>query len=65
MLIKRLILAAISLAFGGGATYLIVLAIGTLPFEYGTAYFVFTMLSIACALGIWLDKFMETDILPK
>ncbi len=65
MLVKRLILAAISIAFGVGVTYAIVILIGTTPAEYGPLYFGFTALSLAVFLGIWLDKFMGTELLPK
>ena len=65
MLVKRLILALVSLAFGALATTGIVFAIGSNPAEYGFVYFLFTALSLACALAIWLDKFMQTNILPK
>lgn len=65
MLVKRLILAAISIVFGALATTGITFAIGTTPTEYGFVYFLFTTLSLAVALGIWLDKFMQTEILPK
>jgi hypothetical protein len=65
MLVKRLLLAIISIAFGVGATIGIVYLIGTTPDEYGGAYFTFTALALAVALGIWLDKFMATEILPK
>ncbi|MCB9422642.1 MAG: hypothetical protein H6667_22760 [Ardenticatenaceae bacterium] len=65
MLVKRLLLAVISIAFGVATTWGIVLLIGTTPGEYGGAYFTFTALTLAIALGIWLDKFMATEILPK
>jgi hypothetical protein len=65
MLLRRLLLAIISIAFGAGATVLITILIGTTPAEYGTTYTFFTALSLAIALGIWLDKFMGTNILPK
>lgn len=65
MLVKRLILAVISLAFGLATTYAIVILIGTTPGEYGALYFGFTALSLAVFLGIWLDKFMGTGLLPK
>lgn len=65
MLVKRLILVVISLAFGVGATTLIVYSVGTNPAEYGPIYFTFTALSLGLALAIWLDKFMGTEILPK
>ncbi len=65
MLIKRLILAVISLIFGVAATFLILLLIGTNYETYGFGYFFFTSLALACFLAIWLDKFMDTKILPK
>ena len=65
MLIKRLILAIISIAFGVIVTIAITLLIGTTPAEYGMIYFVLTSLSLAVALGVWLDKFMGTRLLPK
>lgn len=65
MLVKRLILAVISLAIGFGLTLLITKLIGTTPAEFGPIYMFFTTLSLAIALGIWLDKFMGTQILPK
>lgn len=65
MLVKRLILTVISLVFGVVATIAITWVIGTTPAEYGGTYFFFTALALALALAIWLDKFMETEILPK
>ena len=65
MLVKRLVLAAISIGVGFGQTILITMLIGTTPAEYGAIYMIFTTLSLAVALGIWLDKFMGTQILPK
>jgi hypothetical protein len=65
MLIKRLILAIISLGVGFGLTVLITILIGTSPAEYGPVYMTFTTLSLAVAIGIWLDKFMGTNILPR
>lgn len=65
MLIKRIVLIIISLAVGGGLTAAITLAVGTTPAQYGFWYFTFTALSIAVAIGIWLDKFMGTEFLPK
>ena len=64
MLAKRIFLAVICIIFGVSATLGITAVIGTTPGEYGGAYFTFTALSLAIALGIWLDKFMATDILP-
>lgn len=65
MLVKRLILAVISFVVGYGLTFLITIAMGTTIAEYGGIYTFFTALSLACALGIWLDKFMGTELLPK
>jgi ABC-type polysaccharide/polyol phosphate export permease len=65
MLVKRLLLAVISIAFGVAVTFGIVLWVGTTPDEYGGAYFTLTALALAIALGVWLDKFMATEILPK
>ncbi len=65
MLLRRLLLAVISLAVGTGATILITILVGTTPAEYGPTYTFFTALALAVAVGIWLDKFMGTNILPK
>ncbi len=64
MLIKRLILAVISIIFGIVATFLIMLVIHTDYYTYGFGYTFFTSLSLACFIGIWLDKFMGTGLLP-
>ena len=66
MLLKRLLLVAISLAVGAALTYaIVVFLLGTTVVEYGAFYFFMTMLFLALALGIWLDKFMGTDLLPE
>ena len=66
MLIKRLALAVISLVTGFLITWLVVVYIAETNLEqYGIWYTGFTALSIACAIGVWLDKFMGTEILPK
>ena len=65
MLLKRLILAIISIAFGVVVTTAITLFIGTTPAEYGMIYFLLTSLALAVALGVWLDKFMGTQLLPE
>lgn len=67
MLIKRLILVVISLAVGYVATWAIIespLVESNLQ-TYGPWYTFFTALAIGCAVGIWLDKFMGTKLLPK
>jgi len=65
MLVKRLILAVISIAFGVIVTIGITLFIETTPAEYGVIYFTLTVLSLAVALGVWLDRFMGTGLLTK
>jgi len=65
MLIRRLILAVISIVFGVIVTIGITLFIGTTPAEYGFIYTLFTIVALAVALGVWLDKFMGTGLLPK
>lgn len=62
---KRIGLAIVSLVVGFLLTWLIVVLVGTNLIEYGPIYTFFTALALACALGIWLDRFMGTDILPK
>ena len=65
MLVKRLILALISIAFGVGTTFFIIWAIGTDYNTFGFGYTFFLSLSLACFLAIWLDKFMGTNLLPE
>jgi uncharacterized membrane protein len=66
MFIKRLLLAVISIAVGVVATQLIVVfVLDTIASHYGSMYYFFTVMFIAIALGIWLDKFMGTKILPE
>jgi hypothetical protein len=65
MLVKRLLLAIVSIAFGIIVTTGITILIGTTPAEYGFLYFTFTALALAVALAVWLDRFMGTEILPK
>ena len=65
MLVKRLILALISIAFGVGTTFFIIWAIGTDYYTFGFGYTFFLSLSLACFLAIWLDKFMGTNLLPE
>ena len=64
MFVKRLILVLISLAVGVATTYgSVVFILDTIPSWYGGMYFFLTVMFIAIALGIWLDKFMGTEIL--
>ena len=66
MLIKRLALCVISLVIGFLITWFVVIFIAeTTLDQYGLWYTSFTALAVACAIGIWLDKFMGTEILPK
>ncbi len=65
MLLKRLGIGVVSLAVGFVLTVLIVRFIGTTLEEYGVYYTFFTSLSLGCAVAIWLDKFMGTEMLPK
>ena len=65
MLVKRLILAVISIAFGVIVTIGITLFVQATPAVYGPVYFSLSSLALAVALGVWLDKFMGTGLLPK
>lgn len=66
MLVKRILVIVISLVVGAIVTVgLVRFALGTTVAEYGTLYFVLTAFFLACALAIWLDKFMGTDFLPE
>ena len=64
MFVKRLILVLISLAVGVLATEaIVVVVLDTIRSWYGGMYYFLTVVFIAIALGIWLDKFMGTEIL--
>ncbi len=65
MFVKRLVLIVISLAVGFAVTLALITLVGTNLEEYGGMYTFFTALALACALAVWLDKFMGTDLLPK
>lgn len=65
MLVKRLLLAVISIAFGVISTFIIIWAVDTDYYTYGFGYTFFTALSLALFIAIWLDKFMKTELLPK
>lgn len=66
MLVKRLLLFIISLVLGALITTgIVIFVLNTTVGEYGTFYFVMTAFFIACAIGIWLDKFMDTRLLPE
>ena len=65
MLLKRLGIGVVSLLIGFGLTAVIVQLIGTTLEEYGVYYTFFTALSLGCAIAIWLDKFLDTKMLPE
>ena len=72
--IKRIALIIISLVAGVIITELGILAMGTTREEYGftftaltaagLAYYPLTILFAGLGVAIWLDKFMDTKILP-
>ncbi len=67
LLIRRIINAVISFAVGVFGCYISVYFIlGTTWGDYGNVYIFFTVLSIACGVGIWLDheRVLNTKILP-
>ncbi len=65
MLAKRIGVSLISFIIGYGLTLLTIEFIGTSVAEYGGIYTFFTALSLGCAVGIWIDKFAGTEMLPK
>lgn len=65
MLVKRLGIGVVSLAVGFVLTVIIVKLIGTTLEEYGIYYTSFTSLALGIAIAIWLDKFLDTKILPE
>ena len=74
MLVRRILLVVISLVIGYAATFLLVnFVLGTTVAEfwrgpeepYNIHYFLLVGFFLALAVGIWLDKFMKTEILPK
>lgn len=71
--VRRLIVWAVSFALAFVVSYLLIVvgfpiinrnAVGMTLEEYGTIYFLVTMVPIALVFVIWLDKFMGTKILP-
>ncbi len=67
MALRRMINAVVSLIFGWIGMCLSVWNIlGTTLADYGTVYIVFTVLSLAAFLAIWLDheRVLDTQILP-
>ena len=67
MLMKRIAVVVISAVAGFVITWLILITplVGTNLEEYGVTYTFFTALSIALAIGVWLDLLFGADILPK
>ena len=65
MAVKRILVGVISLIVGLLLTFLSTRLLGTTPAEYGTIYFLMTTIAFGCAVGIWLDRFIGTDILPE
>jgi len=65
MLLKRLGIGVISLLVGFGLATIIVKLIGTTLEEFGFYYTFFLSLALGCAVAIWLDKFLDTQMLPK
>lgn len=65
MLVKRLGIGVVSLLVGFVLTAVIVRLIGTTLEEYGVYYTFFTALSLGLGIAIWLDKFLDTEMLPK
>jgi hypothetical protein len=71
--VRRLIVWGVSFAFGFVISWAIVVvgfpilkpvAAGMTIADYGTIYFLVTMVPISLVFVIWLDKFMGTKILP-
>ncbi|MCA9897946.1 MAG: hypothetical protein KC433_07115 [Anaerolineales bacterium] len=65
MLLKRLGIGVVSLLVGFGLAVIIIQLIGTTLEEFGVYYTFFLSLSLGCAIAIWLDKFLGTEMLPK
>lgn len=66
MIAKRIIVLVLSLVLGAVLTAVIVsLLLGTTIAEFGTLYFSLTSFFFGCAFGIWLDKFLGTELLPE
>jgi protein-S-isoprenylcysteine O-methyltransferase Ste14 len=71
MLLKRLLLAAISLVAGVLITLFIVYVLLQTTYQEfwtdltGIPYFILTIFFIAAGIAIWLDRYMGTNILPE
>jgi hypothetical protein len=64
-LMKRLGVVIVSFIIGLILTEGMVRLVGTNSAEYGAYYFFFTALCLGVAVGIWIDKFAGTEMLPK
>ncbi len=73
LFVRRLVVWGVSFILGFVITYLLIVvgfpiinhtAAGITIQEFGTIYFLVTMVPIALILVTWLDKFMGTKILP-
>jgi hypothetical protein len=73
LIVRRLIVWAVSTILGFIVTYLIVVglfpilkaeAIGMTLEKYGFGYFIVTYIPIVLIFVTWLDAFMGTNILP-
>lgn len=65
MVMKRVAVVVISAVLGFLLTWGTVELVGTNLEEYGVTYTFFTALSLACAVGVWLDLVLGAKILPK
>lgn len=66
MLVKRILVIVLSLLVGAVVTVgLVTFVLETTVAEYGTFYFTMTAFFLGCAVGIWLDKFLDTGFLPE
>lgn len=74
MLVRRTILAVISLGLGVIVTEISLILMNTDRVEYGLyfgtdgdglPYYPLTIIFFALFFALWLDKFLKTEILPK
>ena len=74
MLVRRTILAVISLGLGAIVTEIALILMNTDRVEYGLyfgtdgdglPYYPLTIIFFALFFALWLDKFLKTELLPK
>ncbi|MBK8431784.1 MAG: hypothetical protein IPL28_11080 [Chloroflexi bacterium] len=74
MLVRRTILAVISLGLGAIVTEISLILMNTNRAEYGLyfgtdgdglPYYPLTIIFFALFFALWLDKFLKTELLPK